>query len=117
MNSFTLSVIFEGRELPWGIRDILKTDAELLIPPKWADEIQISLSDTPNSDALLLVINGPLSPELRNIYYNSLRHAVPIAGICFMKEPEDDNAVLDLVENSLCWNFSSANKGRELLQN
>jgi len=117
VNSFTLSVVFESRELPGGIRDILKTDAELLIPPRWADEIQISLSDIPIPDALLLVINGPLSPKLRSIYYNCFRHAVPIAGICFMKEPEDDNAVLDLVENALCWNFSSANEGRKLLRN
>ncbi|MCD4701611.1 MAG: SpoIIE family protein phosphatase [Candidatus Aegiribacteria sp.] len=117
MNSFTLSVVFENRELPGGIRDILKTDAELLIPPRWADEIQISQSDIPSPDALLLVINGPLSPELRNIYYNCFRHAIPIAGICFMKEPEDDNAVQDLVGNALCWTFSSANEGRELLQN
>ncbi|NOQ21559.1 MAG: SpoIIE family protein phosphatase [Candidatus Aegiribacteria sp.] len=117
MNSFTLSVVFESRELPGGIRDILKTDAELLIPPRWADEIQISRSDIPAPDALLLAINGPLSPELRNIYYNCFRHGVPIAGICFMKEPEDDNAVQYLAENSLCWTFSSANEGRELLRN
>ncbi|MCK4806380.1 MAG: SpoIIE family protein phosphatase, partial [Candidatus Aegiribacteria sp.] len=117
MNSFTLSVVFENRELSGGIRDILITDAELLIPPGWADEIQISRSDIPTPDALLLVINGPLSPKLRNIYYNCFRHAVPIAGICFMKEPEDDNAVQDLVECSLCWTFSSANEGRELLRN
>lgn len=115
MNSFTLSVVFEARELSGGIRDILRTDVELLIPPRWADEIQISRSDIPVSDALLLVINGPLSPELRNIYYNCFRHSIPVAGICFMKEPEDDNAVQELVKNSLCWTFSSANEGRELL--
>ncbi len=117
MNSFTLSVVFESRELPGGIRDILKTDADILIPPRWADELLISRSDTPTPDALLLIINGPLSPELRNIYYNCFRHAVPIAGICFMKEPEDDNAVQYLVGKALCWTFSSANEGRELLRN
>ena len=117
MNSFTLSVVFESRELPGGIKNILKTDAELLIPPRWADEIQVSRSDTPIPDALLLVINGPLSPELRNIYYNCFRYAVPIAGICFMNEPGDDNTVQDLLNNNLCWTFSSANEGRELLRN
>ncbi len=117
MNSFTLSVIFESRELPGGIKNILKTDADLLIPPRWADEIQVSRSDNPIPDALLLVINGPLSPELRNIYYNCFRYAVPIAGICFMNEPGDDNTVQDLLNNNLCWTFSSANEGRELLQN
>ncbi len=117
MNSFTLSVVFESRELPGGIRDILKTDAELLIPPGWADEIQISRSDIPIPDALLLVINGPLSPELRHIYFNCFRHAVPIAGICIMDEPEDDDAVQDLLNNALCWTFSSANEGRELIRN
>ncbi|MEN8208535.1 MAG: hypothetical protein ABFR50_04710, partial [Candidatus Fermentibacteria bacterium] len=117
MNRFTLSVVFESRELPGGVQDILKTDAELLIPPRWADEVQVSRSDTPIPDALLLVIKGSLSPELRSIYYNCFRHAVPIAGICFKNEPEDDNAVQDLLDNNLCWTFSSANEGRELLRN
>lgn len=117
MNSFTLSVVFESRELPWGIRDILRTDAEVLIPPRWADSISISRSDIPVPDALLLVINGPLSPELRNTYYKCFRRAIPIAGICFNKEPDDDNAVHNLTENGLCWTFSTANEGRELLQN
>ncbi|MCK5116536.1 MAG: SpoIIE family protein phosphatase [Candidatus Aegiribacteria sp.] len=117
MNSFTLSVVFESRELPGGVRDILITDAELLIPPRWADEIQISSVDTSIPDALLLVISGPLSPKLRNIYYNCFRHAVPIAGICFMNLPEDDDAVQDLLNKAICWKFSSANEGRELLRN
>jgi hypothetical protein len=116
LNSFTLSVIFEGRILPGGIQDILRADAELLIPPRWADEIQIINSDTLYPDALLLVINGPLSPDLRRIYYSSFRRVVPIAGICFQTEPEDDSPVNELIENSLCWTFSSANEGRELLQ-
>jgi len=116
VNSFTLSVVFESRELPGGIRGILETDIELLIPPRWADAIRITHSDTPTPDALLLVVNGPLSPDLRGIYFNCFRHSVPVAGICFMQEPEDDNAVHDLTESELCWVFKSANEGRELLR-
>ncbi len=97
--------------------DILKTDAELLIPPRWADGIVISDSDSTVPDALLLIVHGPLSPDLRNIYFNCFRHSVPIAGICFMKVPDDDNEVSELAKNSLCWTFSSAIEGRELLRN
>jgi len=115
VNRFTLSVVYESRELPGGIRDILETDAEVLVPPRWADGIRISQSDSPIPDALLLVINGPMSPGLRNIYYSCFRHAVPVARMCFLEEPEDDT-VHDIAENNRCWIFSSANEGRELLR-
>jgi len=117
VNSFTLSVVFESRELPGGIRDILRTDAESLIPPRWADGLKVSNTDSPEPDALLLVVNGPLSPELRKTYYNCFRHAVPIACICFNKKPDDDNTIHELSENDLCWVFSSANEARELFNN
>ncbi|MFO8184350.1 MAG: SpoIIE family protein phosphatase [Candidatus Aegiribacteria sp.] len=116
MNSFNLSVVFEGRELPGGVKDILKTDTEALVPPKWADSLKVSDSDRPVSDALLLIINGPLSPDLRNTYFRCLRRDIPIAALCYRSEPDDDNVVKALSAADRCWVFDSANQGREIVR-
>ena len=116
MNSFTLSVVFEGRELPGGIHDILRADAEQIVPPRWADTLTVTDGGDPIPDALILVINGPLSPALRRTYYNSFRNDVPIAALCYRGKPEDDAVVKALDSRERCWTFTSANDGRELVR-
>ncbi len=116
MNSFTLALVFEGRELPVGIREILGTDTESLIPPRWADGIHVTHSEMPLPDALLMVVNGPLSPEMRRIYFTCYRHALPIACLCYGSEPEDESIVSTLAGQELCWTFHSANDVRETLK-
>ena len=115
MNNFKLSAVFEGRELPGGIRSILQTDFDLLVPPRWADGITITDSCPPFPDALLLVVNGPLSPDLRRIYYQCFRRDLPIAALCYGDIPEDDGAVAEMKNNGQCWVFSSPEQGRELV--
>ncbi|MCK4505444.1 MAG: hypothetical protein KAW14_07505, partial [Candidatus Aegiribacteria sp.] len=117
MNNFKLAAIFEKRGFPGGIQDLLKRDAELLIPPRWADDIILVDPDALLPDALLLIIDGPLSTQMRNTYFNCYKRGIPIAGICHLTEPEDDPVVLKLSDQNLCWSFSSASFGRELLRN
>ncbi|MCD4848063.1 MAG: SpoIIE family protein phosphatase [Candidatus Aegiribacteria sp.] len=117
MNSFRLAAVFEKRGFPGGIQDLLRRDAELLIPPRWADNTVLIDPDALVPDALLLIINGPLSTHMRNTYFNCYRRGIPIAGICYLTEPEDDPVALKLSDQNLCWSFSSAGFGRELLRN
>ena len=117
MNSFRLAAVFEKKGFPGGIQDILRRDAELLIPPRWADNTILVDPDVLFPDALLLIIDGPLSAQMRNTYFNCYRRGIPIAGICHLTEPEDDPVALKLSDQNLCWSFSSADFGRELLRN
>ncbi|MBN2587871.1 MAG: SpoIIE family protein phosphatase [Candidatus Fermentibacteraceae bacterium] len=116
MNSFTLSVVFEGRELPGGIEGVLRSDLDQLVPPRWADSLQVSDPGAGVPDALLLIINGALSPRLRNVYFNCYRNDIPIAALCFHKEPDDDNVIKSLSGSGRCWEFTSAVNGRELVR-
>jgi hypothetical protein len=116
VNSFTLSVIFEGRELPGGIEGVLRANLDQLVPPRWADSLQVSDPDSRVPDALLLIINGSLSPRLRSVYFNCFRHDIPIAALCFQKEPDDDNVIKSLSGNGRCWEFTSAVDCRELVR-
>lgn len=117
MNSFKLAAVFERREFPGGIQDLLRRDAELLIPPRWADNTILVDPDDLLPDALLLIVDGPLSTQMRKTYFNCYRHGIPIACICHKTEPEDDPVVFMLSSQNLCWSFSSADEGRELLRN
>ncbi|MCK5064079.1 MAG: HEAT repeat domain-containing protein, partial [Candidatus Fermentibacteraceae bacterium] len=117
MNSFRLAAVFEQREFPGGIQDLLRRDSELLIPPRWADTTVLVDPAVLLPDALLLIIDGPLSAQMRSTYFNCYRHGIPIAGMCNLTEPEDDPVVRKLSDQNLCWSFSSASEGRELLRN
>lgn len=116
MNSFNLSVVFEGRELPGGIEGVLRADVQQLVPPRWADSLMITDSGEGIPDALLLVVNGQLSPRLRSRYYRCFRHGLPVTALCYRREPEDDSIVKALSAADRCWTFMSVNDGRERIR-
>jgi serine phosphatase RsbU (regulator of sigma subunit) len=105
----------EHRRFSGGSDILLRSDAERLKPPDWADSIQITDDLDDSTDCVLLLLKGPPSSTLRRFLFEAFRRSVPCAALA-----EGDLSVNDPVTAKLegwnrLWRFESSDTLRHIL--
>ena len=76
---------------PGGLVELLGNDLGRARPPAWADGIEL-VGRPADSDAVLLVLNGDPSDEIRRIFYEGFAWSLPMAALS-LGEPVSEDAI------------------------
>lgn len=118
MTRFRLLLACEDRGLEEGFEALLRADVGSLAPPdQWAEDLVLvdSISDDP--DAALLVLNGPPSATLREVFFKSFRDGIPICALSRGSCSHGGPVFSKLRQWDLCFEFDSVLEARRRLAN
>jgi serine phosphatase RsbU (regulator of sigma subunit) len=105
----------EERRFTGGSDVLLRSDAERLRPPAWADAVELvdNLGDSP--DCVLFLLNGTPSSFIRQVFFEAFRMSLPCSALSSRELTGRDPVVAKLRSWDRLWSFDSTNSARQLL--